>query len=169
MSKRYLARVIDQEIDELTELAALSIEGAKGVGKTATASQRAKTVHNLDDPAFRTIAQADPQRLLDGTPPILIDEWQNIPSVWDLVRRAVDNGAQPSQFLLTGSAFPRDLPAHSGAGRIVTLRMRPMALSERGIQQPTVSIEQLLLGDRYPLSGRSSITLEDYAQEIRVS
>ena len=88
-------------------------------------------MHRLDDPAEHAVAQADPDRLLEGAPPVLIDEWQRLPEVWDLVRRAVDDGAPPGSFLLTGSAVPDPPPTHSGAGRIVSVRMRPLALSER--------------------------------------
>ena len=81
---------------------------AKAVGKTATASQRAATVHQLDDPGQRAIAEADVDRLLSSRPPVLIDEWQYLPQVWDRVRREVDAGATPGQFLLTGSSSPQD-------------------------------------------------------------
>src|SRR5690606_2685326 len=101
-------------------------EGAKGVGKTATAERRAKSIVRLDEPAQRAIAEADPAAILQRQPPLLLDEWQRVPAVWDAVRRAVDEGALPGQFLLTGSALPPEQPTHSGAGRIVSLRMRPM-------------------------------------------
>jgi predicted AAA+ superfamily ATPase len=106
-SAPYQRRVIDDELDELIgDLPAIAIEGAKGVGKTRTALQRAKTSHRLDDPAELAVAQADPARLLEGERPVLIDEWQRLPQVWDLVRRAVDDGAPAGSFLLTGSAIP---------------------------------------------------------------
>ena len=90
----YLRRVVDDELDELVpSLPALALEGAKGVGKTATALRRAATVHRLDDPARRAIAEAAPERLLGGARPVLLDEWQRVPTVWDAVRRAVDDGA----------------------------------------------------------------------------
>jgi predicted AAA+ superfamily ATPase len=163
----YAPRVIDVELDELMRsVTALAIEGAKGVGKTATAKQRAATVRELDDPAQRSIAGADPARLLGGPPPVLLDEWQYLPESWDLVRRAVDAGAEPGQFLLTGSSRPSERGAHSGAARILSLRMRPMALSERGVDTPTVSLTQLLSGGRPPLSGGSTARLEDYVNEI---
>jgi hypothetical protein len=80
----YRRRVLDDEIDALIEaLPAIALEGPKGVGKTRTASQRAGTVRRLDDPAVLAIAEADPARLLDGTPPVLLDEWQRLPEVWD--------------------------------------------------------------------------------------
>lgn len=163
----YRPRVVDQELDELmTALAAIAIEGAKGVGKTATASRRATTIHALDDPAQRNIASADPARLLESPPPVLIDEWQYVPESWDLVRRKVDAGAAPGQFLLAGSALPEGLSTHSGAARIVSVRMRPMALSERTEQIPTVGLGQLLTGEKPKISGRAELKLEDYVDEI---
>jgi predicted AAA+ superfamily ATPase len=166
----YSSRVVDDELDELlAALPALVIEGAKGVGKTATASRRATTLRELDDPAQRAVARGDPARLLSGGAPILIDEWQRVPESWDLVRRAVDAGAAAGSFLLTGSALPAALPTHSGAGRIVSVRMRPLALAERGAGTPTVSLRALLTGARAPLQGRSDCGLEDYAHEIVAS
>jgi uncharacterized protein len=166
----YHRRVVDDELDELMpSLPALALEGPKGVGKTATASRRASTVHRLDDPAQRSIAVADPARLIDGRPPILIDEWQYVPESWDLVRRAVDAGARPGQFLLTGSASPADLSTHSGAGRIVTVRMRPLTLAERGIAAPTVSLRALLSGMRSAVGGQTHVKLEGYVEEILAS
>lgn len=166
----YKRRVVDDEIDELAlSLPALALEGPKGVGKTATGMQRAATIHALDDPAQREIARAHPARLLEGEPPVLIDEWQNVPESWDLVRRAVDSGADAGSFLLAGSAVPGSLQTHSGAGRIVSVRMRPMSLAERGVGTPTVSLGELLTGQRPALSGHTGITLETYADEIVAS
>lgn len=163
----YLERVIDGELGELADsLPALAIVGPKGVGKTATASRRAATIHALDDPAQRSVARADPPRLLDAPPPILIDEWQHVPESWDLVRRAVDAGADPGRFLLTGSASMAGVETHSGAGRIVSVRMRPLALSERGLDNPSVSLRKLLRGGRPPVRGRTNLRVGDYVEEI---
>lgn len=144
----------------------MAIEGPRAVGKTATAMQRARTPYRLDDEAQRIIAQADPARLTEGTRPILIDEWQRLPESFDRVRRAVDGGAPAGSFLLTGSASPKDQPTHSGAGRIVRVRLRPMALAERAIETPAVSLRNLLSGDRDAVSGRTQVALEDYVEEI---
>lgn len=167
VSRPYLERVVDEELGELaSSLSALSIVGPKGVGKTATASRRAATIHALDDPAQRSVARADPARLLDAPPPVLIDEWQHVPECWDLVRRAVDSGAFPGRFLLTGSASLTGVETHSGAGRIVSVRMRPLALSERYIERPSVSLRGLLGGGRPPVRGRTSLRVGDYVEEI---
>jgi uncharacterized protein len=166
----YSRRVVDDELDELfAGLAAVALEGPKAVGKTATATRRAATVYRLDDAPERAIAEADPSRLLQGETPILIDEWQRLPASFDRVRRAVDEGTGPGSFLLTGSASPTDPPTHSGAGRIVRLRLRPMTLAERGIDSPTVSLARLLEGGREPIAGRATVNLEGYVDEILAS
>jgi predicted AAA+ superfamily ATPase len=163
----YRHRVLDDELDELMRtLPAVAIEGAKAVGKTATASQRAATTYQLDDPDQRAIAAADLDRLLTSMPPVLIDEWQFLPAIWDRVRRAVDAGASRGQFLLTGSASPKDTGTHSGGGRIVSLRMRPMSLAERLDESPTVSLGELLGGGRPAVEGRTACRLEDYTDEV---
>lgn len=163
----YRPRVVDEEVGGLmAELAAVSLEGPRGVGKTSTAERLASTVYYLDDPAQRAIAEADPRQVLAGKPPVLIDEWQRVPAVWDAVRRAVDRGAAPGSFLLTGSATPSPAPTHPGAGRIVTVRMRPMSIAERGIAGQTVSLSRLLQGEAGDLSGSTDLVLADYVEEI---
>jgi uncharacterized protein len=165
----YRSRVLDQLLDELFVpggLRAVAIEGAKGVGKTSTALQRARTVHRLDDTALLSVARADPALLVAGDTPVLIDEWQRLPESWDVVRRAVDAGAPGASFLLAGSAQPVAPPMHSGAGRISQLRMRPLAFSERGLQEPSVSLGDLLSGDRAAIAGRTDVTVREYAEEI---
>ncbi len=168
--REYVRRVVDAALDELLPvLPALSLEGAKGVGKTATARRRAATVHALDRPGALEVALADPYRIVAGPPPVLIDEWQRLPQSWDLVRRAVDDDPIPSRFLLTGSATPRDPGIHSGAGRIVRVRMRPLTLVERTGVAPSVSLAALLSGRRDPIAGSTQVSLADYAREICAS
>lgn len=163
----YLKRVIDYEIAQVfPQLPALCIAGAKGVGKTETAQRLARTTYQLDQVDTRTILQADPRLFLQQPPPVLLDEWQLLPETWDTVRRAVDNGAPPESFLLTGSASPKPgVQTHSGAGRIITLRMRPLTLSERGITTPTVSLRGLFAGEE-AVTGSSDLTASDYADAI---
>jgi hypothetical protein len=164
---RYQPRVLDTELDERTpEFAAIAIEGPKGVGKTETARRRANTEYLLDGPVGQ-LARTNPEVVLAGNPPILIDEWQRVPATWDAVRRAVDDGAAPGSYLLAGSASEHG--AHSGAGRIISLRMRSMTLLERGVGEPTISLRALVAGDRPALSGQSDVSLEQYAHEIVAS
>jgi len=166
-SDSYLSRVVDAELDELiVSLPAISIEGPKGVGKTVTAWRRARTRLDLDHAGTREVIGADPSRLLAGREPILIDEWQRLPESWDLVRRAVDADRRAGRFLLTGSSSPDAPGTHSGAGRIVTIQMRPLTLQERRVEVPTVSLADLLSGRRPRIEGTTAVGLERYAIEI---
>lgn len=151
----------------MSDLAALSLDGPKGVGKTETALQRVVRTFRLDRPADRELLSARPELLRTVPAPVLLDEWQRWPEVWDLVRRAVDDGAEPGSFLLTGSASPI-ATIHTGAGRIVPLRMRPMTLPERGATTPSVSLAALLRGDAV-IEGEADLRLEDYVEEILAS
>lgn len=166
----YQLRVVDAELDELLPaLSALAIEGAKGVGKTATADRRAATTFAMDDPAVAEVLAANPAVIDRGPFPVLLDEWQRHPSIWDHVRRRVDAGAVPGSYVLTGSAIPTAAPVHSGAGRIVAVRMRPLALAERGLETATVSLATLLSGTRPDVEGGTSVGLADYVAEILAS
>jgi len=166
----YRRRVIDEELDiYLAALPAIALDGPKAVGKTSTMRQRAKTVLELDAPNTRQAVAADPTAALNRERPLLIDEWQKVPEIWDSVRRTVDKSREPGQFLLTGSATPAlGATAHSGAGRITRLRMRPLAFSERGVSETTVSLTSLINGDK-DVSGVSDFQLTDYVSEIMAS
>lgn len=164
----YLRRIIDDTLDELfPDLAAIAIEGAKGVGKTATAGRRAATTLSLDNPRERSALAANLDLITQVPPPVLIDEWQLEPSVWDRVRRAVDDDSTGGRFLLAGSAGPADgVRLHSGAGRIVSMTMRPLSFSERGVHKPTVSLRALLERDSPEIIGSSDVDLAAYTDEI---
>lgn len=160
----YRRRIIDGELDALfASLPALLLDGPKGVGKTATAVQRCVTQRRLDRPAEAAVVAADPDVIAADPRPALIDEWQRVPAVFDAVRRLVDADPRGGQFLLTGSA--PTLQTHSGAGRITTLRMRPLTLPERGVENPTVSLTELLAGGA-AVQGRTSVSLRDYVTEM---
>jgi uncharacterized protein len=150
MAKRpgYIPRVIDAEIDAaLGGPVAVVLEGAKGVGKTETATHQAKSRVLLDvDQEARTAALIDPSLVLAGDKPRLIDEWQEVPELWNHIRRAVD--ARDGPFILTGSAVPADdVSRHTGAGRFSWIRMRPMTLFELGHSSGMVSLAKLLGGE----------------------
>ncbi|WP_434081336.1 AAA family ATPase [Sanguibacter sp. Z1732] len=116
-------------------IGAVLIEGPKACGKTATALRIAKSTVRLDeDESARMALTLAPDQLFDQPTPILFDEWQVEPAIWNRVRRNIDDRGQRGLYILTGSATPKDdAKRHSGAGRIGTLRMRPMrACSSRG-------------------------------------
>lgn len=163
----YLRRTLDRELDELLPIApAIAIDGPKGVGKTDTALRRVVHTFRLDNEDIRNQLAADFELRTVPSGNVLLDEWQRLPQVWDSVRRAVDDGAEPGRFLLTGSATPVNAEGtHSGAARILSLRMRPMGLHERGVVDPTVSFRDLLYGTAEP-GGRSDFQLPEYANAI---
>ncbi|MFT4259865.1 ATP-binding protein [Microbacterium sp.] len=133
----------------MSVIGAMLVDGPKAVGKTATASRIARTVVRMDtDRAARAALDAYPEQLFASPGPILFDEWQETPELWNLVRRAVDDRSDKGLFLLTGSARPRDdARMHSGAGRIGLLRMRPMSLFESGHSTGDVSFAALMKGE----------------------
>lgn len=149
---------------------AVAIEGPKGVGKTATARRRAASVWMLDDEDQRALLSADLSFSRNAAGTTLLDEWQKLPQVWDAVRRHVDDKAPPGSFLLTGSATPASgQGTHSGAGRILSLRMRPMALYERGHVTPSVSLKGLLQGEGAVVDGYTEFGLADYLEAVEAS
>ena len=150
---KYLPRIIDAQIDRyLQTFGAICIEGPKWCGKTWTASYHSNSQIFLGDPAGnfqnRTLAELSPEFVLSGEVPRLIDEWQDVPPLWDAVRYKVDQSNDKGLFILTGSATPNHKGIqHSGAGRIARLRMRPMSLYESGDSSGVVSLEKLCHGE----------------------
>ena len=147
---QYQARIADKELQrKLASASTVLIEGPRACGKTATASQVAKSsvFFDIDDSA-RQACLTDPTLVLNGDTPRLFDEWQLVPNLWNHVRRASDDRQRKGNFVLTGSAIPADdLTRHTGAGRISRLRMRTMSLYEREISNGEVSLGGLLSGE----------------------
>jgi predicted AAA+ superfamily ATPase len=166
----YLARVIDGELEEsLQSIGAVVIEGPRACGKTETARQAAKSEVRLDvDATARQAFAIDPSLALAGPVPRLIDEWQVDENVWDHVRRAVDERGKTGQFILTGSSVPRDnARRHTGAGRFIHLRMRPMTMSEVGHSINTISFAKVVAGEPAS-SAEPSLTVPDLADRLAI-
>ena len=153
---KYKPRIVDRQVEKyLSAFGAVCIEGPKWCGKTWTSSYHSKSEIYIGDPAGnfqnRQLAEMSPALVLEGETPRLIDEWQEVPPLWDAVRYKVDQRPQKGQFILTGSATPNHKGIlHSGAGRIARLRMRPMSLWESGDSCGKVSLEQLCQGELTP-------------------
>jgi len=149
----YRQRLVDPTITRLlAAVGAISVEGPKWCGKTWTSLNHAESVFYVSDPtnnfANRTLARLDLSLTLEGAQPRAIDEWQEVPAIWDGVRFHVDQNPGAGQFLLTGSSRPTDdATVHSGTGRIARLRMRPMTLVESGDATATISLSGLLSGE----------------------
>ncbi len=141
----YRRRIVEREVQgALGRRGAVLIEGSRACGKTWTGRRFARSEARLDDPAVLLLAEADPASVLVGATPRLLDEWQNAPRLWNMVRRECDDRSQPGQFLLTGSASPQDdHTRHTGVGRISRVLMRPMSLAEMGYSTGSVSLRRL--------------------------
>ncbi|MBP3770238.1 MAG: ATP-binding protein [Lachnospira sp.] len=150
--KDYRPRLIDNIIDSyLKAFSAVCVEGPKWCGKTWTSSYHCQSEIMLGNPdgnfQNRQLAQMSPSLVLEGETPRLIDEWQEVPQLWDAVRYKVDQSGNKGQFILTGSATPNHKGIlHSGAGRIAKLRMRPMSLFESGNSSGDISLKDICEG-----------------------
>lgn len=166
----YRPRVVDAELQDLMGfMGAVLIDGPKAVGKTVTASQVAQTVFRMEvDRAARAALETFPDQLFASPTPILFDEWQDTPDIWNLVRRAVDDHSEKGLYLMTGSSRPRDnARLHSGAGRIARLRMRPMSLFESGHSSGVVSLAAILDGSE-PSGPPAALTIPELIERIVV-
>ncbi len=165
----YKKRIIDDILKEkLQSKGAILIEGPKWCGKTTAAEQAAKSVLYMTNP--RTLKQnlmladSNPEILLRGDDPRLIDEWQVAPKLWDAIRFEVDQRKKFGQFILTGSAVPVDTSEiiHTGTGRFTWIKMRPMSLFESGESNGSISLQELFNGNDN-IYGNSKLSLEDIA------
>lgn len=151
--KNYKPRIIDSMVDEyLKTFGAVCIEGAKWCGKTWSSIYHSNSSIMIGNPEGnfqnKKLAETAPNIVLEGERPRLIDEWQEVPRLWDAVRYEVDRTAEKGQFILTGSATPNHKGIlHSGAGRIGKLRMRPMSLYESGDSTGDISLQDLCNGN----------------------
>lgn len=150
----YRERVADEMLREQLESAgAVLVQGPKWCGKTTTARQQAASVLNMDNPKmmreYMTLAESDPEALLDGEVPRLIDEWQLSPQLWDAARYIIDQRNREGQFIFTGSSVPADKSkiTHTGTGRFAWLTMRTMSLWESGESNGKVSLVDLFAGE----------------------
>jgi predicted AAA+ superfamily ATPase len=157
----YRPRVVDERLKVLLQaFGAVEIVGPKWCGKTWTALSLARSQDRLDDAGTLQTALTDPALVLTGEEPHLVDEWQDVPEIWDAARRHVDDNAnRKGQLILTGSAMPKDHGRihHSGTGRIARLRMWPMSLAESGDSSGQVSLSALFDGKFVPAERETTI------------
>ena len=170
MARNYLPRIADEVLDfKLSSKGAVWIRGPKWCGKSTTAERHSKSVVRMQDEGTkeqnRSLARLSPSVFLDEPPPFLIDEWQEIPFIWNQVRVEIDRRDEFGQFILTGSVQPDELELevqHSGIGRITDLLMRPMSLFESGESTGAISLEKLFSGDDVSAT-KCSASIFDYA------
>jgi len=166
--KKYYQRVSDKVLlEHLEAKGAVLIEGAKWCGKTTSAKHIAQSVIEMDRPdmteQYQQMARIKPSNLLEGATPHLIDEWQIATNLWNAVRYEVDRRGEFGQFILTGSSVPAKLDEsmHTGTGRIVRMRMRPMSLYESKDSSGQVSLADLFA--QKDISGMDDHSIDDIA------
>jgi hypothetical protein len=171
MNQSYIPRISDKQLErKLRTSGALLITGCKWCGKTMSAEQLANSVIYMQDVdhsrSYLDMADTQPSLLLRGDAPRLIDEWQMAPVLWDAVRAEVDRRRIPGQFILTGSAVPKDnAVAHSGTGRIARVKMHTMSLFESGESSGAVSLQALFDGTQEE-GAMSSLSVEEISYVI---
>lgn len=150
--KEYKPRLLDKIIDEYLEsCGAICIEGPKWCGKTWTSSHYSNSEFLVGNPdnnfSNRELAKVSPNAVLKGPKPRMIDEWQEVPSLWDAARAFVDKSNDYGVLILTGSSTPNTKGImHPGAGRIISIRMNTMSLYESGDSLGMVSLSDLIQG-----------------------
>jgi predicted AAA+ superfamily ATPase len=156
----YRPRIVDAQISRsLRTFGAISLDGPRWCGKTWTALNHANSVSYLMDANTRTLAEIDPLTALSGESPHAVDEWQEVPAIWDAARFAVDQDKKRGRFLLTGSVTrPEEGVSHSGIGRISRMRMRTMTLFESGDSSGAISLKAILCGEK-PMAGKSDLDI----------
>lgn len=164
---KYIKRYAEKDIERaLRSSGAVVVVGPKFCGKTTTSMLFQKSFMKLNTNSRIKLARLNPKLALEGKNPRLIDEWQTVPEIWNYVKEDLDNEYQFGKYILTGSSTPVDKSEihHSGAGRIVAVKMRPMSLYESGESKGTVSLLELFEGK--PLTTfdeNERFTLEDVA------
>ena len=163
----YLKRYIEKEIERaLKSSGAVVVAGPKFCGKTTTSMLFQKSYVKLNTNSRIGLARLNPKQVLVGDHPRLIDEWQTVPEIWNCVKEDLDDDYQFGKYLLTGSSTPVDKSElhHSGAGRITTVKMRPMSLFESGESKGLVSLIDLFDGKSLlTFDENEDFTLQDVA------
>lgn len=152
--KKYYKRLIEQKIEKkLKSSGAVLVAGPKFCGKTTTCMLYQKSFIKLNTKQAIELAKLNPKGVLLGEKPRLIDEWQAVPDIWNQVKDSLDYDYEFGQFILTGSSTPADKTQihHSGAGRIVPLKMRPLSLYESEESKGTVSLKELFDNPNYEI------------------
>ena len=164
---KYIKRYAEKDIERaLRSSGAVVVVGPKFCGKTTTSMLFQKSFMKLNTNSRIKLARLNPKLALEGKNPRLIDEWQTVPEIWNYVKEDLDNEYQFGKYILTGSSTPVDKSEihHSGAGRIVAVKMRPMSLYESGESKGTVSLLELFEGKSLTTFDENErFTLEDVA------
>lgn len=165
---KYIRRLVDMQLDGINNVFnAVNIIGPKGCGKTRTCEERSKSIIKFQDPDLletnTLIAETKPSNFLKHEKPILFDEWQDFPVVWDVIRKDCDdNPGAFGSYYLTGSTSKKVKTAHTGTLRISEISMYPMTSYEMGESSGTISLTKIFEDKKYDISGKENpLELED--------
>ncbi len=168
---KYRKRLIESQIEKkMSYSGGIIIEGAKWVGKSTTAEIFSSTVIKLQDPLikkqYQILATISKDEVLKGEKPILFDEWQEVPEIWDFIRLDIDDNNYKGAYILTGSTKKQNIEtSHTGTGRINSIYMRPMSLYESGESNGLISLKELFAKPQL-IPVMSGITIDDIAHYI---
>ena len=142
------------------------IVGPKWCGKTTTAKKHSNSMLKLQSNRkdyYLQLAEFNPSQLINGDKPRLIDEWQVIPIIWDIIRDSIDELDNKGNYILTGSTVIDETTImHSGAGRIHRLIMMPMSLYESEDSNGLISLKELFYNPDYNIDGiKSNLSFEE--------
>ena len=160
-----MPRIVDGLLDELlASFPAISLVGPRAAGKTTTAVRRGGTVLRLDRPEVRQSVAASPDAMLAGLrPPVILDEWQEVPELLGAVKRSVDENPAPGRYILTGSVRAElENRVWPGTGRLLQIPMYGMSVREilrRASTSPFI--------DRVIAGGTDAVTAPDEALNVR--
>ena len=169
---KYINRIIDEEIkNNLDVFGAVLVEGMKYCGKSTTCKKLAKTIIEFQDTkmgnTYKSNVQTDPDYYFSKEPPILFDEWQEVPAVWDMIRHDIDRTGVNGKYLLTGSSAPKEGETkHSGIGRINKVKMTTLTLYETGDSTGEVSLKAIFDNEKTSIRGESNTGLKQIANII---
>jgi len=164
----YKKRLIDDMLLEYKKSKfAILVEGAKATGKTTTCEEITEESFYLDQPIQREVIESNPQMVFASGKDVLLDEWQRLPEIWEIVRRKVDEGTYQGAILMTGSSPSLQPRIHSGSGRILRFKMRPLSIEERELDVAKIKLSHLLTGNiEEAFTYQTAVTLDHYLDEI---
>ena len=170
MNDNYYDRLAEKTLkNNLDASGCVLVKGPKFCGKSTMCERYAKSVIALKTNNVIGLIKSDPKIALNGETPHLIDEWQKVPEVWNLIKDDLDKDYQFGKYIITGSTTPVDSTKiqNSAAGRIAPMMLRPFSLYESKESTGLVSLEKLFDKDySFPAVYDNDISLSDIAYYI---
>ncbi len=153
--------------EALTTSPVVAVTGPRTAGKSTLAREIVSghngTMLDLDDPAVRRLAAADPGAFVRGLPePVVIDEFQRAPDVLGAIKAELNRDLRPGRYVLAGSARHQTVPelADFLTGRVELLTLWPFAVAELEAGASTI-IDRLFDGTMLASRRATALSRED--------